>query len=300
MAGALAGVVELQGGSYGEAAASGSPLSRFFPLGDSGGSRVGQIATWLGRAIIEGQLPPGADLNSVDLAAHFRTSRTPVREALLWLEKEGLVEVRARRRPRVALTTIAEVREIYQIRAVLYGLVAELVAMSATTTMLAVLGGHLECMGDATRRSDVDGFFWANFQFHEYSEDICGNAHLKRLLHSLGLRTQQLRRLSMAQPGRMQDSYADHERMLRAYHEQDAPLAAALSRSSVLGALAAIERSLESAANSSNGQTPPSLRPLRAGSAEAGRPPDRRPVRSSRRSPAEGVARRESGRSAWT
>ena len=45
--------------------------------------------------------PPGADLNSVELATRFGTSRTPVREALMLLEKEGLVEIPPRRRPRV-------------------------------------------------------------------------------------------------------------------------------------------------------------------------------------------------------
>src|SRR3546814_1769546 len=64
-------------------------------------SLVGRIAADVARAITEGRLTPGADLNSVELAARFGTSRTPVREALMLLEKEGLVEIPPRRRPRV-------------------------------------------------------------------------------------------------------------------------------------------------------------------------------------------------------
>lgn len=65
-------------------------------------SLVGKIAADIARAIADGDLLPGADLNSVELAARFGTSRTPVREALMLLEKEGLVEIPPRRRPRVA------------------------------------------------------------------------------------------------------------------------------------------------------------------------------------------------------
>ncbi|HKS70467.1 MAG TPA: GntR family transcriptional regulator, partial [Ktedonobacterales bacterium] len=60
-------------------------------------SLVGKIAEWIGSAIIEGRLRPGDDLNSVALSHRFQTSRTPVREALMILEKEGLVTIPPRR-----------------------------------------------------------------------------------------------------------------------------------------------------------------------------------------------------------
>src|SRR4051812_28729118 len=56
-------------------------------------SLVGRIANEIARAISDGSLEPGADLTSVELATRFGTSRTPVREALMLLEKEGLVEI---------------------------------------------------------------------------------------------------------------------------------------------------------------------------------------------------------------
>jgi DNA-binding GntR family transcriptional regulator len=76
---------------------------------------VVRVATWVALGIIEGRLRPGSDLNSVDLSERFRTSRTPVREALMLLEQEGLVEIRARRRPRVAEFTLTKIREIYEV-----------------------------------------------------------------------------------------------------------------------------------------------------------------------------------------
>ncbi|MGH7714929.1 MAG: GntR family transcriptional regulator, partial [Vulcanimicrobiaceae bacterium] len=63
------------------------------------------------------------------------------------------------------------------------------------------------------------------------------------ILDSLGLRVQQLRHYSISLPGGMNESRSDRERLIRAYYERDAQLAAALSRSTVLRALARIEHS---------------------------------------------------------
>ena len=77
-------------------------LMRMLQRSMAGGSIADEIAVAVATEIIEGRLSPGDDLNSVDLARMFSTSRTPVREALLMLEREGFVEIAARRRPRVA------------------------------------------------------------------------------------------------------------------------------------------------------------------------------------------------------
>src|SRR5690242_9948934 len=86
-------------------------------------SLVGKIASDVAKAISEGRLAPGDELNSVDLASRYGTSRTPVREALMLLEKEGLVEIPPRRRPRVARIDLKEIEDLYTIREVLNELV---------------------------------------------------------------------------------------------------------------------------------------------------------------------------------
>jgi len=212
-------------------------------LDDRRDSLVGSIAGWVGRAIIEGRLKPGDDLNSVDLANRFGTSRTPPREALLLLEKEGLVEIPVRRRPRVARIGIREVREIYQVRADLHALVAELIVANATDEEISSLRERYAPMEEAARSGDLNDYFWANVALHDRAVEICGNATLRQILDSLGLRTLQLRHLSLSQPRRMEQSCIDHERLLRAYEERDAILASALMRSIITSALSAIERS---------------------------------------------------------
>lgn len=206
-------------------------------------SLVGRIAEWVASNIIEGHLQPGDDLNSVALSKQFNTSRTPVREALLLLEKEGLVNIPPRRRPHVALTSLAEVREIYVVRAHLYMLVSELIVERASNEAIHSLRPYQTRLEEAAIAEDRDAYFWGNLSFRATEAEICGNIQVQRVLDSLGLRTLQLRHRSLAYPGRMEQSANDHARLLRAYEERDAPLAKAMTRSLVLGGLSAVEHS---------------------------------------------------------
>ncbi|TAM60126.1 GntR family transcriptional regulator [bacterium] len=212
-------------------------------LGDRGvgSSLVARIADWVGRAIVEGRLRPGDDLNSVDLSKHFQSSRTPVREALMLLEREGLVEISPRRRPRVAFFPLKEVREIYQLRAALYALASELIVAHASDDGIASLWRCYEALSLAAQRDDVDGYFWANVSFRDAEMELSGNSQLRRIIDSLRLRTMQLRHFSLSLPHRLESSNSDHRRLMQAYSDRDAALAAALNRSIVSEALRAIE-----------------------------------------------------------
>ncbi|MBO0848825.1 MAG: GntR family transcriptional regulator [Pseudonocardia sp.] len=204
-------------------------------------SRVGVIVAAVARDIIEGRLAPGADLNSVDLARRFESSRTPVREALMVLEKEGLVTVPARRRPRVATLELARVEEVYRLRGELYAMVSERVAERAHPAQLAALGEVVRRMGASAQAGDVTAFFWHNVTFHERAGDVADAHTLKRTLDSLGVAVLRLRHHSLSQPGRIELSLRDHRRLVRAYQERDVRLAGALSRSLVASALDAIK-----------------------------------------------------------
>lgn len=206
-------------------------------------SLVGSIAEWIGRAIIEGRLRPGDDLNSVALSRQFKTSRTPVREALMLLEKEGLVTIPPRRRPYVTPISLREVREIYQIRAHLYALVADLIVAQASDEAICTLWSHQADLEEAVKRDDKDAYFWSNLSFRATEAEICGNQHLQQMLSSLGLRALHLRHQTLDYPGRMGRSLKDHARLIQAYEERDSPVAQAITRALVLRGLASIEQS---------------------------------------------------------
>jgi DNA-binding GntR family transcriptional regulator len=218
-----------------------SELLRVLNRGE-GVSIVDEIIVGVGTDIIEGRLRPGDDLNSVDLARIFGSSRTPVREALLTLEREGFVEITAHRRPRVAPLRIEEVRELYHLRADLYAMVSRSVVAVAADEDLNGLRELQAELTIAERDNDVDRYFWLNVQFRNTEAVISRNRTLRRVLDSLGLRMLQLRHVSLSMPGRLNRSLRDHERLLQAYQDRDGDLAAALTKSLVMGGLAAIER----------------------------------------------------------
>jgi DNA-binding GntR family transcriptional regulator len=218
-------------------------LIRLLKLSERREPLVVQVATWIGMGVIEGRLKPGQDLNSVELSRRFQTSRTPIREALMLLEQEGLVEIRARRRPRVAAFTPAQIREIYEVRQHLLALAGRLVAGTIDQSGLEDLRGRVRQMRVFADAGDVDSYFWAHVALQERMAEIAGNATLKNILDTLALRTLVLRHASLAQQGRLQDSIADQELIFRSIEDRDPELTAMLLARATRAALAAIERS---------------------------------------------------------
>ncbi|MBZ9965862.1 GntR family transcriptional regulator [Mesorhizobium sp. BR1-1-2] len=205
-------------------------------------SLVSRIACEVAAEVVEDIRQPGTDLNSVELARRYKTSRTPIREALMLLEKEGLVEMPPRRRPRVADLTIKEIRDIYRVRANLLELIAGDIARETPLEDIRTLKPMLEAMEASSKVGDVNAFFWANVDFHERNTELASNRTVKKIIDSLLLRTLRLRRIGLSQPGRLHQSSDDHERLYRAYENRDSNLAAALIRSNHISGLAVIER----------------------------------------------------------
>jgi DNA-binding GntR family transcriptional regulator len=208
-------------------------------------SLVATIACEIGAEIIQGQIRAGDDLNSVELSRRFQTSRTPIREALILLEKEGLVEVPPRRRPRVRALALTEIREIYEARAALFVLVARAAAKQSTEEDVGRLEKLLEELRGHHARGDIESFLWTNVQFFDLVTEIANNRTIRAILDSLLLRTLPLRRLSLSLGGRLSASLDDMSRMVRAFEERDGNLAAALIHSNHINALKALQAYFE-------------------------------------------------------
>lgn len=218
-------------------------IRRIIAARDDRNSLVTQIAIEIGAEIIEALIPPGHDLNSVDLARRYKTSRTPIREALMLLEKEGIVDIPPRKRPRVMVMDIATVRDIYRTRATILELVAADVTQNASDRELDDLAALVDAMSSACGNNDHRAYIWGNIAFHDLNLAVSKNMTAKRIVEALLLRTFPLRRMSLLRDGRMAASLDDHQRLVRAYKDRDANLAGALIRSNHFNALRNIERS---------------------------------------------------------
>lgn len=183
-------------------------LARLLRLPERREPAVAEVATWVGLGIIEGRLSPGQDLNTVELARRFKSSRTPIREALMVLEQEGLVEIKARRRPRVATFSLDEVRQMYAVRQHLLSLVARLIVEHATDDQLAELRDDVEAMNAVAAKGDTDGYFWKHVAWQEKLTEYSGNPTLKGIMDTLALRTLILH---AAEPARTHESRRIHQ-----------------------------------------------------------------------------------------
>lgn len=197
---------------------------------------VVDIAVWVALGIIQGRLRPGQDLNSVELAGLFGSSRTPVREALALLESDGLVEMRARKRPRVMLFTDEQVREIFFIRAQLMSALANIAVQRATEIDLATLSTHVDTLRRHAAADDDDRYLWAHYSFFNAIVDISGNGTARSILNSLFLRTLPVRR-ALARPQRLAESLYFAELILTAFQRRDAQMAGLLVKRSIQAAV---------------------------------------------------------------
>ncbi|SHI07935.1 GntR family transcriptional regulator [Pollutimonas bauzanensis] len=207
-------------------------------------SLVIEIASMVGAEILYGIRKRGSDLNSVEVARHFNSSRTPAREAILLLEKEGLVEVPPRRRPRVAIMTLSDIKELYGVRAAIAGIVAAEASIHATDEELQDLLDFIPEIERAASDSDSEHFYWANVHFHERMTQLAHNTTLQRILDTLVLRSLLLKRLVLSDRARVARSAKDHIFLAQALYDRNAELASALARSNVLCARKKLEELL--------------------------------------------------------
>ncbi|WP_198586065.1 GntR family transcriptional regulator [Pararhizobium haloflavum] len=216
-------------------------LSRMMGLEDRAETTVGRMVIQLTRDLIENRIAAGEQLNSIDLARRFGLSRTPVREALVLLEKEGLIDVPPRRRPRAAWISPQRIAEVYELRAELYGLVARKAAQRISAPDLARLKHILSRMEQSHLLDDWSSYFWYNVLYHEHLASAVGNTTLKRSIDALGVMVLQLRNRNMRPLAHRKRSFADHARLTMAIEDGDDTLAAALSRTLVLAGLSRLK-----------------------------------------------------------
>ena len=140
-----------------------------------------QIADGLRQAILQGRLRSGAHLVETRIAEQMRTSRGPVRDALLLLERDGLAVKLPNRGTRVPDFNERALREAATLRAALEEFAIGLLVPRLTAEAIARLETLLLRMETAARRRAPKDFNEADFQFHDAILQTCGH----RTLHEV-------------------------------------------------------------------------------------------------------------------
>jgi DNA-binding GntR family transcriptional regulator len=198
------------------------PTSSIQPI--DGASIQARVAERLREAIIRGEYRPGTALSEVALAEAFRTSRTPIREALKQLQVEGLVEVRPRVGTFVTEPSRREIVELFELKEILEGLAARLLAQRGRVREVEQLEANLRESDKAVAAGDTTRYAELVHEFHDLIVRGADNGklaqHYRTLMNQLAYHRLVL--TSLGRPGRPGASAHEHHEIYERIAAKDA------------------------------------------------------------------------------
>ena len=190
-----------------------------------------QIAAQVGDRILSGAMPPGDRIGEQELADEFAVSRGPIREAIRILEREGLATILARRGAIVTELSAGELKELLEIRAGLFELVARKVAAAPSAELLAMLdAGVARLQALATAPEQGDAYAETTYRLLILCARRCNNRRLQRMLTALSLQTLRYSKLGLASVARRQRSADLWQQATAALRQGDVERMVALTR----------------------------------------------------------------------
>jgi DNA-binding GntR family transcriptional regulator len=193
-----------------------------------------RVRDLLEEAILGGELKPGERLRAEALAQRYGTSRTPIREALLQLEGQGLVEVEPNRGAVVRAFDRDDVLDLYEVRALLEPAAAARAARRISAADIDRLDG---LCADAS----VDEQIVGNEAFHRIILEAAGSPRLEVAMRAASGIPRAFRSVFWHDDRQRAESLMCHRRLVSAFRARDAQLAEATMRMHILGAVAFLE-----------------------------------------------------------
>jgi DNA-binding GntR family transcriptional regulator len=177
--------------------------------------------------IVALRLEPGAVVSEKELSLTYGAGRTPVREALLRLADEGLVEIVPKSGTRVTRIPASRLPEAIIIRKALEDVTTRAAAERATTSDLMELGVILQRQWEAAEANDETAFHAADEMFHAGIAIAAGYPGIWTLVQQVKTQVDRYRLLTLPEEGRMSRVQKDHADVLAALRARNADAAAA-------------------------------------------------------------------------
>jgi DNA-binding GntR family transcriptional regulator len=174
-------------------------------------------------------------LDERQLAQDFGISRTPVREAMAQLEREGFVRSVPRRGIYVVRKTKNEVIEMITAWAALESMAARLVTEHASSAEISDLRKMFTSFQDGALRAKLDEYSETNIEFHQSIIRLSGNSVLLSLAENLFTHMRMIRRKTIVEKDRFERSIRDHMNIIDALEARDTVRAEELVRNHALG-----------------------------------------------------------------
>ncbi|MEV0109780.1 GntR family transcriptional regulator [Nocardia sp. NPDC050799] len=186
------------------------------------GATVDRLYLELRRAIIRCELEPDSIVSQVRLAERFGVSRTPLREVLRLLERDGLVESRHNKRVRISGFSLRDFEEVSAQRVVLETMAARNAVRTLTPATIDKMETDLEVMRSAAEANNLEEWRGAHESFHHHLTSSAG-PRIERSINELGDLSDRYRAIYASQaPLAWKRGLRHHEAILAAVRTFDA------------------------------------------------------------------------------
>lgn len=176
------------------------------------------------------------------LSQELGVSRTPIREALTLLEREGYIRTLPRRGVIVVRKSKQEIVRLIQVWAALESLAARLATQQASDAEIATLRRMFDDFHDQSIEGHLDEYSEANIHFHQAIIRLSGNPVLVEMTRDLFIHMRAIRQATIGQADRAKRSIVDHMNIIEALERRDTERAAALVLKHALDLAAHVER----------------------------------------------------------
>ena len=188
-------------------------------------TRTEILVSEIEKLIVNGSMVPGQRLDEMVLAKKYGVSRTPVREAIRALIAIGLVQNTGKQGSQVAKLSISMLIEMFELMAVLEGMCAQLAARRATKNQLFEMQKTHELLEKTFEKGTHKEFYNVNLQFHDQLYSASHTQYLAEETLRLRRRLSPYRMRVTFQPGRMNSTLEEHNKILIAIKKGESELA---------------------------------------------------------------------------
>ncbi len=187
-------------------------------------------------AILNGEYKEGESLNELKLSSELGVSRTPVREALMQLELEGLVNNIPNKGAVVVGVSEKDIEDVYAIRMSIEGLAAKLSAEKITDDELKALEKIVDLQEFYLIKNNTEQIWKLDGEFHKIIYESSRSRPLRYMLSNFHNYIKNARDISIQSAGRAEKTVAEHKAILEAIRNKNGPLAESLTAEHIINA----------------------------------------------------------------
>ncbi|MDY6820335.1 MAG: GntR family transcriptional regulator [Deferribacterota bacterium] len=180
-----------------------------------------KIANLIGKKILEGEYLPGKRITETEIAEKLGFSRTPIREALRILEREGFVEILPRRGAKVTTLKVSDIEEIFLLKYRLESLAMSLAIDHINEDDLDYLNKLNEKLINLKNTENISSLIDINSRFHSYIIEKSGNKRLSRILKDIQAEFSRATAVSFNVKERINEVIEEHNDILNALKNGD-------------------------------------------------------------------------------